>query len=395
MKYKKTVCAAAVALCSHAAWADSYLQQWLGSWPQMESAIQQNGISLYGAVDMGLNFQSVSGTSRWQTQSGGVHTSQFGLFGREDLGGGLKAEFNLENGFMANNGTFGTSNTLFDRAAWVGLNSATWGVVRLGLQPTANLPLFVDPFGEVTTNSVVTWLAGGAVQTPRGVGYNADLGPGSSQVLVRESNAATWTTPRIMGFNATFLYAFNGQQGVSPYASNQGVVASWTNGTVYLSGAYNRVWSAPVETSAGVQTVRNDIYGASAIYDVGSYVLSAAFLQVAPKLEGNGIARSWLVGATVPWGRHAVRASVVYRDTSGVRDAEGEPAKDSALGVMLGYDYSLSKRTSLYARAGFIRNYGISTVILNSNPLPLQTGTASPELGTTPMTASLGIYHLF
>jgi predicted porin len=395
MKYKKTVCAAAVALCSHAAWADSYLQQWLGSWPQMESAIQQNGISLYGAVDMGFNFQSVGGTSRWQTQSGGVHTSQFGLFGREDLGGGLKAEFNLENGFMANNGTFGTSNTLFDRAAWVGLNSATWGVVRLGLQPTANLPLFVDPFGEVTTNSVVTWLAGGAVQTPRGVGYNADLGPGSSQVLVRESNAATWTTPRIMGFNATFLYAFNGQQGVSPYASNQGVVASWTNGTVYLSGAYNRVWSAPVETSAGVQTVRNDIYGASAIYDVGSYVLSAAFLQVAPKLEGNGIARSWLVGATVPWGRHAVRASVVYRDTSGVRDAEGEPAKDSALGVMLGYDYSLSKRTSLYARAGFIRNHGISTVILNSNPLPLQTGTASPELGTTPMTASLGIYHLF
>jgi predicted porin len=395
MKYKKTVCAAAVALMSHAAWADSYLQQWLSAWPSMESAVQQNGVQLYGAVDMGLNFQSVSGTSKWQTQSGGVHTSQFGLFGREDLGGGLKAEFNLENGFMANNGTFGTSNTLFDRAAWVGLNSATWGVVRFGLQPTANLPLVIDPFGEVATNSVVAWLAGGAVQTPKGIGYNADLGPGSSQVLVRANNAATWTTPRIMGFGATFLYAFNNQAGVSPNASNQGVVASWTNGTWYLSGAYNRVWSSPVETAAGVQTVRNDIYGVSAIYDVGSYVLSAAFAQVAPKLEGNGIARSYILGATVPWGRHAVRASVVYRDTSGVRDSAGDPAKDSALGVMLGYDYSLSKRTSLYARAGFIRNYGISSVILNSNPLPLQPGTASPELGTTPMTASLGIYHLF
>ncbi|SMG53984.1 porin [Paraburkholderia susongensis] len=395
MKYKKTVCAAAVALFSHAAWADSYLQQLLSQWPSMQSAIQQNGISLYGAVDMGLNFQSVSGNSRWQTQSGGVHTSQFGLFGREDLGGGLKAEFNLENGFMANNGTFGTSNTLFDRAAWVGLNSATWGVVRLGLQPTATLPQFIDPFGEVMTNSVVTWLAGGAVQTPKGVGYNADLGPGSSQVLVRENNAATWTTPRIMGFGATFLYAFNGQAGVSPNASNQGVVASWTNGKLYVSGAYNRVWSSEVETASGVQTVRNDIYGVSAIYDVGSYMLSAAFQQVAPKLEGNGIARSYVIGATVPWGRNAVRASVVYRDTSGVRDAEGEPAKDSALGVMLGYDYSLSKRTSLYARAGFIRNYGISTVILNNNPLPVQTGTTTPELGTTPLTASVGIYHLF
>ncbi|OLL27723.1 hypothetical protein BTH42_31425 [Burkholderia sp. SRS-W-2-2016] len=395
MKYKKTVCAAAVALMSHAAWADSYLQRWLSEWPTMQSAVQQNGVSLYGAVDMGLNFQSVGGNARWQTQSGGVHTSQFGIFGREDLGGGLKAEFNLENGFTANNGALGTSNTLFDRAAWVGLNSARWGALRFGLQPTANLPQFIDPFGEVTTNSVVTWLAGGAVQTARDVGYNADLGPGSSQVLVRESNAVSWTSPRVMGFGATLMYAFTNQAGVSPNASNQGVVASWTNGTLYLSGAYNRVWSSEVETAAGLQTVRNDIYGVSAIYDVGSYVLSAAFSQVAPKLEGNGIARSYLLGATVPWGRHAVRASVVYRDTSGVHDAAGDPAKDSALGVMLGYDYSLSKRTSLYARAGFIRNYGISTVILNSNPLPLQTGSASPELGTTPMTASVGIYHLF
>jgi predicted porin len=395
MNYKKTVCAAGVALLSHSAWADSYLQSWLSAWPQMQSAIQENGISLYGAVDTGFNYQSVGGNSRWQVQSGGVHTSQFGLFGREDLGGGLKAEFNLENGFTANNGALGTSNTLFDRAAWVGLNSATWGVVRLGLQPTANLPEFIDPFGEVTTNSVVTWLAGGAVQTPKGVGYNADLGPGSSQVLVRASNAMTWTTPRVMGFGATFLYAFNGTPGVSPSASNEGVVASWTNGTLYLASAYNRIWSAPVATEDGTQTVRNDIYGVSAIYDVGSYVLSAAFAQVAPNLAGNGIARSYLVGATLPWGRNALRASVVYRDTSGVRDAAGNPAKDSALGMMFGYDYSLSKRTSLYARAGFIRNYGVSTVILNSNPLPLQPGTASPELGTTPLTASVGIYHLF
>jgi len=395
MNYKKTVCAACVALLSRTAWADSYLQSELAVWPQIETSAQQNGISLYGAVDMGFNYQSDRGTSTWQAQSGGVHTSQFGIFGREDLGGGLKAEFNLENSFEANNGQLGTANTLFDRAAWVGLNSATWGVMRFGLQPTASIPEFVDAFGEVLTNSVVTWLGGGVVQTPKGVGSNADLGPGSSQVPVRENNAMTWTTPRVTGFGATFLYAFNGTNGVAPYASNEGVVGSWTNGSLYLSGAYNRLWSSLVETENGTQTVRNDIYGVSAIYDVGSYVLSAAFNQVAPKLAGNGIARSWMLGATLPWGRNALRASVVYRDTSGVRDSSDDPAKDSALGVMLGYDYSLSKRTSLYARGGFIRNYGISSVILNFSPLPLQPGTASPQLGTTPLTASVGIYHLF
>lgn len=173
------------------------------------------------------------------------------------------------------------------------------------------------------------------------------------------------------------------------------MVGSWTNGSLYLSGAYNRLWSSPVETADGTQTVRNDIYGVSAIHDVGSYVLSAPFNQVAPKPAGNGIARSWMLGATLPWGRNALRASVVYRNTSGVRDSAGDPAIDSALGMMLGYDYSLSKRTSLYARGGVIRNYGISSVILNFSPLPLQPGTAPPQLGTTPLTASVGIYHLF
>ncbi|WP_233807153.1 porin [Paraburkholderia sp. HP33-1] len=395
MNYKKTVCVAGILWFSHAAYADSYIQSTLSTLPQYNTALLNNGISLYGVADVGINYQSVGGKTLWQMQSGGVHTSQFGFFGREDLGGGLKAEFNLESGFELNNGSLQTSQTLFDRESWVGLSSTTWGALRVGRQTTASLPEFADPFGEVVTNSVVTWLAGGAVQTRKGIGYNADLGPGSSQVLVRESNAVSWTSPRVDGFGATFLYAFNGTQGVSPYASNQGVVASWTNASLYLAAAYNQVWSAPVATASGTQTVRNDIYGVAAIYDVGSFVLSAAFNQVAPHLAGNGIARSYMLGGTVPFGPHALRASFVYRDTSGVRDNAGLPAKDSALGVMLGYDYNLSKRTGLYARGGLIRNYGISSVILNGTPLPTQPGSATPEQGTTPLTVSLGMYHKF
>ncbi|CAE6809341.1 hypothetical protein R75483_05722 [Paraburkholderia domus] len=86
---------------------------------------------------------------------------------------------------------------------------------------------------------------------------------------------------------------------------------------------------------------------------------------------------------------------MVYRDTSGVHDSANNLAKDSAFGVMLGYDYTLSKRTGFDARAGFIRNYDISTVLLNNNPLPTQTGSTAPELGTTPVTVSLGMYHNF
>ena len=55
MDYKKTACAACVALLSRTAWADSYLQSEFVAWRQIEAATQQNGISLYGAVDMGFN----------------------------------------------------------------------------------------------------------------------------------------------------------------------------------------------------------------------------------------------------------------------------------------------------------------------------------------------------
>ena len=343
MKYKKTVCAAGMALLSHSVFAESYLLNELSAWPQIESS-QQSGISLYGAVDMGLNYQSVGGTSRWQAQSGGVHTSQFGLFGREDLGGGLKAEFNLENGFMANTGSLGTSNTLFDRAAWVGLNSASWGRLRFGLQPTANLPEFIDPFGEVTTNSVVAWLAGGAVQTPKGIGYNADLGPGSSQILVRESNAVTLDHATRRRFRRDVHVC------VQRYAGRV-ALARRTRVSSRRGRTARCICRAPI-TASGAR--RSRPRAARRLFATTSmacprFTTSAVtccrprFAQVAPNLAGNGIARSYLVGATLPWGRNALRASVVYRDTSGVRDAAGDPAKDSALGMMLGYDYSLSE----------------------------------------------------
>ncbi len=365
--------------------------------PEFNGSIPTGGISLYGSVDVGINYQRVAGKTLLQTQSGGEWTSKFGMFGREDLGGGLKAEFNLESGFLANNGNLQASQTLFNREAWVGLASPTFGQVRLGNQLNAGIPLFLDPFGQVGTNSVVTWLGTALVQTKAGISANADLGPGASQVAARVANSVTWTTPRIAGFSAELLYAFKNTAGASPSASNQGMLLSWANGPLYVVGSYNRVWSAPVQVTPGgaVTTVRNDLYSVGAIYDCGRYVLSASFNQFSPNLAADGIARVYTAGGILPFGRNVLRASLVYRDTSGVRDAAGAPANDSALGLMLGYDYNLSKRTALYARAGFIRNYGVSTVVLNNNPLPTEPGTGQPQTGLTPLTMSIGLYHNF
>jgi len=380
-------------LASNEAHAISYLQSKLVSLPEFNPGFT-DGVSLYGSVDMGINYQTVGGKSLVQTQSGGEWTSKLGFFGREDLGGGWRAEFNLENGFTANNGAVQDPTSLFNRESWVGIASNTYGQLRFGKQIGTGLPLFTDVFGTLSTNSVFTWLGMGVVQTPRGYGFNADLGPGASQMPARVDNAITYLSPTFAGFSTQIMYAPSGVAGQSPVAAAQGALLQWFNGTVYIAGSYNQVW-APGGTATVTQNVRTDLYGVGVVYDSGSLVLSASFNQNAPNLAGDGIARIYSLGAILPFGRNAVLASVVYRDTSGVRDSNQNPAKDSALGVMLGYDYTLSKRTGLYARAGFIRNYGISTILLNNNFLPTQPGTTIPETGKTPITASLGMYHNF
>ncbi|WP_347557994.1 porin [Robbsia sp. KACC 23696] len=369
--------------------AMSYQASMLASVPEFSTGTAST-VSLYGSVDTGINYQTVGGKSLWQMQSGGEWTSKFGIFGREDLGGGLRAEFNLESGSLTNSGAVQDTTSFFNRESWVGLASNQYGQLRFGKQIGTGLPLFVDVFGTVATNSVATWLGAAAVQTAKGVGYNSDLGAGATQLAARVNNAVTYLSPTFSGFSTEVMYAPSNVAGQTPAAAAQGVLWQWFNGTTYISANYNQVWG-----SSTTGTVRNDLYGIGGVYDTGKLVLSGSFSQFAPKLAADGIARVYTLGLILPTGRNAWRASIVYRDTSGVRDSAGKLASDSALGVMLGYDYTLSKRTGLYARAGFIRNYGISTVVLNSNPLPTETGTAVPKTGMTPVTVSLGMYHNF
>ena len=96
------------------------------------SAHAQSSVTLYGLIDSGLTYTNsqITGTgsgghSNWQMTSGSVQYSRWGLRGAEDLGGGIKAIFTLENGFNLNNGQFSSSNRIFNRQAFVGLQPTT------------------------------------------------------------------------------------------------------------------------------------------------------------------------------------------------------------------------------------------------------------------------------
>ena len=112
-------------------------------------AFAQNSVTLYGLIDEGFDYtNNVTGGKVYELQSGFAQGSRFGLKGAEDLGGGLKAVFQLENGFNVNNGKLGQGGLMFGRQAYVGISSSQWGSVKLGRQYDS----VVDYLAQTTAN---------------------------------------------------------------------------------------------------------------------------------------------------------------------------------------------------------------------------------------------------
>src|ERR1700751_1017325 len=90
----------------------------------------QSSVTLYGVLDDSIQYVSnVGGKSLYNMAAGNLQGNRWGVKGTEDLGGGLKAIFQLENGFNPNNGALGQGGKMFGRQAYVGLTGDQWGTV--------------------------------------------------------------------------------------------------------------------------------------------------------------------------------------------------------------------------------------------------------------------------
>jgi outer membrane protein OmpU len=101
----------------------------------MSGAHAQSSVTLYGLIDAGLTYISNEGGSHlFEFQDGANFGSRIGFKGSEDLGGGLKAIFQLENGFTLGTGQLRNNGALFGRQAFVGLASDHYGTLTMGNQ---------------------------------------------------------------------------------------------------------------------------------------------------------------------------------------------------------------------------------------------------------------------
>lgn len=108
----------------------------------------QSTLTLYGVADAGVQYLSRADGrhAAWRLQNYGILPSQLGIKGEEDLGGGWRARFQLEQGINLNDSTATVPGYAFFRGAYVGMGGPA-GTVTLGRQFSTlfDKTLFYDP----------------------------------------------------------------------------------------------------------------------------------------------------------------------------------------------------------------------------------------------------------
>ena len=92
-------------------------------------------VSVYGVIDTSVQSFNSGKETLTRMQDNVFNTSRLGFKGSEDIGYGLKANFQLEGQINPSAGSLGSTtiatNEVFNREAWVGV-SGSFGEIRLG-----------------------------------------------------------------------------------------------------------------------------------------------------------------------------------------------------------------------------------------------------------------------
>ena len=364
------------------------------------SAKAQSSVTLYGSLDAGLLYlNNAGGHSVWQQYNGALSNTYFGLRGAEDLGGGYRAIFRLQSAFSISNGAFSRNESLFNRQAFVGVQNDGYGTLTLGRQ----------------FDSVVDYLAPLSI-AGSGAGVNLGLHPLDNDNLSNQrsvANTVKFESANYAGFHFGGLYGFSNDPGQFDNGRAWSVGAAYSTGPLKVAAAYDQSNNNPSSLNQSGAAVDDPlpagvhrVFGVGASYAIGqgtfgvlwthtqlenSYFASKARPLDArfDNIEVNG---NWkLTPALALFGDY----TFTFGKTSGSGTTSSTPKWHS---VLLGTDYSLSKRTDVYLvgvyqhASGSLYNDGRGNVINNATSIGgLFAASSTPnQIG-----AAAGVRHRF
>ncbi|SAL00860.1 porin [Caballeronia arationis] len=326
------------------------------------AAQAQSSVTLYGVIDAGLGYVSranTNGDHLYGMINGNLSGDRWGLKGQEDLGGGLKAIFQLESGFDVGTGRLNQGGREFGRQAFVGLTGDSWGTVTLGRQ--------YDPSVDMVQGITADNYFGSIMATPGDVdNYDNDL---------RVSNSVKYVSPNYAGFQVEGIYGFSNGAGTTGQGQTWGGGATYNNGPLGLAASYlyannptagrpvtqadgsNTGWNSPSSDSLflspvniGYQTAHSiGIARAAGQYAIGPVTFGASYSFAQYKSDGHSTFTSQEKFST---GNAFVNYQLTPAMLLGLGYTYTKASGDTAAHynqVSLGADYSLSKRTDLYA----------------------------------------------
>jgi predicted porin len=307
-----------------------------------------NPVTLYGRAYATVEWVDMKdGTpkrTRIEDQS-----SLFGIRGTEDLGGGLRAFFQLETAFRldSNNSTFAARNS------GVGLQGG-WGSLIFGRwdMPFKSATIAVDPYGDLTLSGLT--------------GVLSDFGNFDR----REQNVAQYWSPTMGGFAFRLAGTANEGRTATSNPRSYGANATFTRGPIYAFFA----WEEHRDVTA---TTDEEAWAAGGSFAFGPIKLGGQYQEID---KGATDIENWMGNVVWTLGKNQFIYQHLRSD-----QGPGDCSMDS-----LGYQYNFTRRT--FFIASYVR-------VKNDDGVRCGFGTVRPlaaaAAGTDPRATFIGLRHVF
>ena len=289
------------------------------------AAFAQSSVTLYGRVNTTVERQEVGNV---KTTGLFNNASRFGFKGTEDLGGGLKAGFQLESGFNSDTGASAT--TFFGRQSEVNL-SGGFGAVRLGR--------FTAESYYATADYVSM--------------HNHDTGSSSDALYydpvwfggLGTKNKIGYRTPDFGGLTVDASVNMHEKTLGSNDKNGYDLAANYNAGPLALGAGYSQ-WNSNKQGSL------------RALYTIGQFTLGGYYQRNDEDVIGT---RNNFRLA----GMYAMGASEFHLNV-GRANSWSKVADSAATQYTLAYNYNLSKRTKVYGYYTRVNNGANATYNVNA-----------------------------
>lgn len=345
---------------------------------------QNSSVAIYGLIDTGVeyvtNVGATGGNLTRMPSNTATLPSRIGFRGTEDLGGGLKAVFTLENGFGADTGTLGQGGRLFGRQAFVGL-SDSWGTVSLGRQYTMLFwsTLDADLLGPniYSSSSIDSYIPN--ARADNAIGYRGTFGGltiGATYSLGRDTVNAG---PSPAGTNCA------GENAADSKACREwSAMAKYDTAGWGVAAGYDRMNGGPGAfaglTSSSLSDSRATLNG---YMKFGQAKLAGGVIRRNNEASATPKSDLYFVGASYAFTPAFTLDGEVFK-----LDTKDSP-NDATLLALRG-TYSFSKRTAAYVTAGHISNGGTLNLSVSAG-----AAGSNPAAGASQTGLMIGMRHAF